>query len=157
MSAACGESAYRLLDFLGACVFGEVAARAGLESGKERLVVCVRGEDEHLRLRERAADQARRVGALHLGHAQVHQYDVGLGVVCELHSLGAVAGRTDDLDVVNQADEHGEAVADYALVIGDDDPDHAGTSSSTRQPVSVGPACSVPPARSTRSRMPARP
>ena len=34
---------------------------------------------------------------------------------------------------------------------------HAGTSSSTRQPPSVAPACMVPPARSIRSRMPSSP
>ena len=92
-----------------------------------------------------------RLRAVHLGHAQVHEHDVGPGVACEVDGLGAVGGGPDDLEVVDQADEHRQSVADDALVVGDDDTDHAGMSSSTRQPVWVGPACiSTKPSSSRR-------
>ena len=136
-----GDGADRAFDLFGARVFGEVAVRAGLQGGEERVVVGVGGEHEHVRVGQRGADRACRLGAVHLGHAQVHEHDVGAQLAGEVDGFDAVRGGADDLDVVGEPDEHRESLADGALVVGDDDADHAGTSSSTRQPVSVGPAC----------------
>ena len=38
-----------------------------------------------------------------------------------MHGLLAVAGRADDLDVVDQANEHGESFPDSGLIVGDDE------------------------------------
>jgi hypothetical protein len=102
-------------------------------------------------------DLARRVGAVHLRHTQVHENDVGPEVARDLERFDAVGGCSDDLDVVGEPDEHRQPFAYSALVVGDHDTDHAGTSSSTRHPLSVGPACIRPPARSSRSRSPLSP
>src|SRR5262249_49246356 len=76
------------------------------------------------------------------------------------HGLGAVAGRADDLDRVDERDEHAQPLAHHALIVGDQDPDparrsnaHPGTSNSTSHPSVVGPARAVPPARAARSRI----
>jgi hypothetical protein len=103
--AAGREGADRLLDLLGGRVLREVAARPGLKGREERLVVRVGREDQHVRCRQRAADDAGRLGTVQLGHAAVHEHDVGRGVASELDGLVPVGGGADDLDVVDQADE----------------------------------------------------
>ena len=71
--------------------------------------------------------------------------------------LLAVGGGADELDPVEQAEQGAEALADDALVVGEQDADHAGSHSSTRKPSVVGSARSRPPSSSARSRMPVRP
>ena len=75
-----------------------------------------------------------------------------------LYKRDTVSGGRDDLDVVEQAEQHRQSVADDRLVVCDQDADgHPGTSISTRQPSVVGPADIMPPARSIRSRRPSSP
>ena len=107
-------------------------------------------QDEHLGVGERGADPVCRFGAFHLGHPQVHEDNVRVEIAGELERLDAVGGCAYDFDVIGEPDEHRETLTHGALVVGDHHADHAGTSSSTRQPVSVGPACILPPARSSR-------
>src|SRR5207245_1141579 len=87
-----------------------------------------------------------------------HEHDVGPLAAGAQHRLYPIGHDGDDLDVVDQAEQHGEPVADDRLIVGDQDADtHAGTSISTRHPASIGPAHIVPPARSIRSRSPSSP
>ena len=62
----------------------------------------------------------------------------------ERERLLAVGGGADELDAVEQAEQRAEALADHALVVGEQDADHAGSHSSTRKPSSVGPALQPP-------------
>ena len=73
--------------------------------------------------------------------------------------LGTLLGLLDGIELVATAADGEEAVAlaDHALVVGEHDPDHAGSHSSTRKPSPAGPALSCPPSSSARSRMPVRP
>ena len=153
-----GDGADRLFDLFGAGVFGQVAAGAGLQCGEQRLVVGIGGEDEDLRLGEGGADVACRLGAVHLGHAQVHEHDVGV--------RRRVRGRRPRCRRRRCRRPRCPRSGRRAWPVRrgrragrrrSDDADHAGTSNSTRQPVSVGPACMVPPARSSRSRIPIKP
>ncbi len=152
-----GKRSDRLLDLLGARVLRQVAARARLERREQRLVVRVCREDEHLDVGEVGADAAGCFGAVEAWHAQVHEHDIGALTTRVLHCLDAVRRDAHDLDAVDQADEHRQPVAHHPLIVGDQHANHPGTSSSTRQPVSVAPARIVPPARSSRSRIPASP
>ena len=68
----------------------------------------------------------------------------------------AVAGGADDVDVGQPLADGDQSVADERLVV-DDEQLHAGTTACTRQPLSCGPAVSVPPRSSIRSRMPCSP
>ena len=106
------------------------------------------------------AEAAGGLDAVAARHAQVHQHDVRPQPVGERERLVAVGRRADDLDPGEQPEQGGESFADDALVVGDQDADgcvHAGTHSSTRNPLPVGPAVSVPPSSSARSRMPVSP
>ena len=81
---------------------------------------------------------------------------LGAGALDRLDSVGRGG---DDLDVVDQPEQHRQSVADDGLVVGDQDADgHAGhldlDPPARRR---VGPADIVPPARSIRSRSPSSP
>jgi hypothetical protein len=76
-------------------------------------------------------------------HADVHQHDVGARLAGQAHGLLAVAGLAHDGQTWCTVDDHGEAVPEQGLVVGQDDPDgrwpgHVVTSSgkraSTRKP-----------------------
>ena len=81
----------------------------------------------------------------------------------ERDRLLAVGGRADHLDAGQQLEQHRQALADDALVVGQQDADrvlvagHAGRNSSTRKPSEVGAAASRPPSSSARSRIPVSP
>ncbi len=114
-----GDGADRAFDLFCARVLGEIAVRAGLQRREERVVVGVGGEHEHVRFGQGRANRPCRLGAVQLGHAEVHEDDVGAQLAGELDGFDAVGGRADDLDVVGEPDEHGESLADGALVVGD--------------------------------------
>ena len=98
-----------------------------------------------------------RLDAVHARHPQVHQHDVRVVLGGERQRLLAVGGGADELDAVEQAEQRAQAFTDDALVVGQQDPYHAGSHSSTRKPSSVGPAFRRPPSSSARSRMPVSP
>ena len=58
---------------------------------------------------------------------------------------------------VEQPEQRAEPLAHDALVVGEQDADHAGSHSSTRNPSAVGSAVSRPPSSSARSRIPVSP
>jgi hypothetical protein len=69
-----------------------------------------------------------------VGHAQVHEDDVGPELGGQRHRLLAVGGGPDHLYPGQQAEQHDQALADHPLVVGDQDADlaaHAGIHSST--------------------------
>ena len=94
------SGADRALDLLGAGVLGEVAAGAGPQGGEERVVVGVGGEHQRLGSPGARRGSGGLLRAVHRGHAQVHEHDVGVQVACELRGLDAVGGCADDLDAV---------------------------------------------------------
>ena len=69
-----------------------------------------------------AREPAGGFDAVHAGHADVHQHDIGGVLGRRLDRFLAGAGLGDDLDVAGGL-EHGlEAGAHHRLVVGDDDP-----------------------------------
>ena len=75
----------------------------------------------------------------------------------EVERLLAVGRGADELDPRQQPEQRAEALADHALVVGEENAYFAGSHSSTRKPSSVGPAFRRPPSSSARSRMPVSP
>jgi hypothetical protein len=149
----------RLADLLGAGVLGQVAAGAGAQRLHDRALVVVGRERDHLDPRVALAQAPGRRDPVDARHAQVHEDGVGSQLGGDCDGLLAVGRGADDLDAGQQPEQHHQALAHDALVVGDQHPDHrdppagllrdrpahAGTQSSTRKPVSVGAAASVPP------------
>ena len=90
------------------------------------LVEVERGEDQDPCGGVGGEDAPRRLEAVELGHADVHQDDRRLEARCLVDCLEPVAGLGDDLDVVFVGEEHAEAGADHRLVVGDEDADAHG-------------------------------
>ena len=71
-------------------------------------------------------DPPRRLEAVELGHADVHQHDRGPEASGLVDRLESVARLGDDLDVVLAGEQHAEAGADHRLVVGDEHADRHG-------------------------------
>jgi hypothetical protein len=85
-------------------------------------------------------------------------------LACHLDRLEPGPGLGDDLDVVVDPQDHGEAPADQRLVVDHGDADaHAGSppvgrwAATRNPPPGRGPASRVPPNSSARSRIPTMP
>ena len=68
-------------------------------------------------------DSPRRLEAVELRHADVHQDDGRVEAGGLVDRLEPVARFGDDFDVVFVGEEHAEAGADHRLVVGDEDAD----------------------------------
>src|ERR671919_1010542 len=111
-----------------------------------------------------AARQLRcRLDSIHVGHADVHQDDVGSQLAHAVDRLPAVGSLADDLEPGLRVEEQSEAGAHELLVVDDQHADaHAspptGSRAATRKPPPARrPASSSPPSSATRSRMPTSP
>ena len=76
-----GGSADRYCDAVDRGVLGDEATGSRLEGRVDIVVARGHGEHEHPHVRVLGEDLPGRVGALEVGHAQIHEHDVGL----ELH------------------------------------------------------------------------
>ena len=61
-----------------------------------------------------------RLQSVELGHADVHQHDVGLAAAHDIERRAAVAGLADHRDVGLGLEDHLESGAQQPLVVGDD-------------------------------------
>ncbi len=100
------DGADRGFDLLGARVLGQVAPRPCLQRGNDRLPVGVSGQHQHPAGRQPFTQLCRRGDAVDAGHPQVHHDHVGVVSLGESHGLGSVAGRADDVDPVDERDQH---------------------------------------------------
>ena len=105
-----------------------------------------------IRARARSRSRFKRAHAVEPRHHEVEQDHVGVGARGGVDRGLAVAGLGDDLDVVLEVEERAQALAHDGVVVGEQDADHAGTSSRTVVPApSVESTVSVPPSSVARS------
>ena len=83
------------------------------------------GEDDDLGLRDQAPDRGQRLEAVHHGHRQVEQHDVGLLEADALDAGQAVPGLADDLEPAT-GEGQAQQLAQVVGVVDDDDPHGAG-------------------------------
>jgi len=112
--------------------FDEVAEDAGLDRARDELVLAV-GRQHHDRDRALVENAARGLDPVEPGHLHVEHGDVGLGRPCKLHRLLPVPRLGTHL-VARPFEERLQIEADDRLVLGDEDPRHAGKTTSARRP-----------------------
>src|SRR5205823_4577719 len=78
-------------------VLEDVALRAALDRLEQVRIVLRGGQNDHLDSGLLRAQQACRRKPVHLGHAQVHQHDVGREPLDLLERFAAVPGLADDI------------------------------------------------------------
>ena len=83
------------------------------------------GEDDDLGLRDQATDRRQRLEAVHHGHRQVEQHDVGLLEADALDAGQAVAGLADDLEPATREGQ-AQQLAQVVGVVDDDDAHRSG-------------------------------
>ena len=122
-----GDAAQDRGDLVFIGVLEQVAACAGTHRGQQQLVVLEHREHDDADRRVGGGDAAGRLDPVELGHAQVHDDEIGGELIGELDDFVSVGGDGDDVDAVELADQMGEAVAEDGMVVGDDDTEVAGT------------------------------
>jgi hypothetical protein len=147
---------------LGVRVLGQKPPRTGLQRAEHRLVIGIGGEHDDLGPRILGPHPPGRLDTVTPGHPQIHQQYIRIVFTDQPQRIEPVRGDTGHLDAGQQAQQRGQALPHHGLVIGQHDAQrvvrrHAGTTSRTRHPSSVGPVHSSPPTSSARSRIPVRP
>src|SRR2546421_3677741 len=166
---ACGNEADRRQQLAGFSAFEEEAACPGAEGTEDVFVELEGGQHQYARVAQRGVggDLPRGLEAVELGHADVHQYEVGTELTGERDSFESVRGLSCDFEVGLGVEQCAEAGADYWLDFGDE---YADSVAHVRLPVvrgrrawicqpprSLGPAVTSPPNATARSCMPRRP
>jgi hypothetical protein len=150
---------------VGGDVLEHEAAGAGAQRPVDVLVRVEGGQDQHPDVPVgRGQDPGGRLQAVQIGHADVHEDHVGTVPAGHLNRLEPGPGLGDDLDVVVDPQDHGEAPADQCLVVDHGDSDaHAGSvpvgrwATTPNPPPGRGPASRVPPRSRALSRIPTMP
>src|SRR5262249_44131043 len=139
-----------------------------VERPEHVLVELERGECQDSRLLQRwvGGDASGRLQPVHLGHADIHDDNVGSLRMGLRERFSAGRGLADDFDVGAGVEQRSEAGPDHWLVLGEYYPDRchwvsvprSGSTAGTRQPPCwSGPTSRRPPNAAERSAMPRRP
>lgn len=119
-----GPRPRRLGDLVRRGVLEQVAAGAGLERAEDPRAVRERRQHEHGRGGMLGRDAAGRLDAVDARHVEIHQDDVRRTAAAVGDRLLAVGRDAGELDVRERLDQPAEAVADDAVVVGDQHADH---------------------------------
>src|SRR6266536_4118601 len=146
-------------------VLEDEPAGSGLQRGEDVLVGLEGGHHHHPRTGQGGVghDRPQRLHPVQAGHPDVEQRHVRTAAADHLQSGAAVGRLADQCQVRLPLDEYPQTHAKERLVVGQDNPDHLAPPGSgsravtVKPPPSRGPAVRLPPADSTRSRMPDRP
>jgi hypothetical protein len=111
-------------EFGGGGVFEEVAGCAVLQGLGDVFGVVEGGEDEDFGVGKSRDDRFGGRNAVHDGHSDVHEDDIGFEGCEEVDRLFAVFGFTDDLEVGFGFEEGAESSTDERLIVYEKDSDH---------------------------------
>ena len=109
---------------VGLGVLQQIPNRAGPDRADDRRILQDAGQGQDFGIRERSPDLLRRGDAVHSGHQQVHQHDIRLELARQANSLRPVGRLSHDFQIGIQRQEHPQALADHAVVVGDQNPGH---------------------------------
>ena len=93
---------------------------------RARLIEIESGEHEDARRVGTRSDASSCFDTVELGHADVHQYKIGIGPGDDLDRFNAIRGFTNDGDVVFGFEDHTEPGADEVLIVDHHDTNHGG-------------------------------
>ena len=111
------DAADRVGDLLDRDLLQQVAAGARLDRVVEVALLVADREHQDLAVRKQLLDLARRLDAGSLRHADVHEHDVGHGLLRPLDGLGAVGGLADELDVGFLLQHHLEPAPEQRVIV----------------------------------------
>src|SRR6476661_3993759 len=151
----------RLDQFARSNVLQQEAARSGSDR-LDKVVIDIEGrEDQDLDRPVLGGQDPRRLDAVQPGHPHIHQDDVGPQATGLLDRIESIGGLSHEFDVLFGTQRHLERRAHKRLIVGDEDADRHGSSSSVGRvadtrypPPDTGPALSSPPKSATRSCIP---
>ena len=98
-------------------VLEDIAPRAVLDRLEHLRVLALHGQDDHPGIGSPLEHAARRLGARHGRHVEVHQHDVRLDLGAPRDGARAVITDADDLDIRLLLDHPTQAFHEHAMVI----------------------------------------
>ena len=144
-------------------VLEQEAGRTRAERAQDELVG-IEGRQDHDRGWIRLGmEQARRLDAVDLRHADVHEHDIWVVRVDGGEDTAPIVHLSDDVDVLRTREHHPQARPDKSVVVDEQDSDrlahgdHGRVARRTKSPDPSGPCRSSPPASATLSAKPMRP
>ena len=115
----------------GGSVLEQKAARPGPQRGQHVLVEVEGRQHDHARRRVELHQPARGLDAVHAGHADVHQADVGRHTPRQPHGVLAVRRLPDDLKILLGLEDEAKSGAHEGLIVGDEHADRHQPGGST--------------------------
>jgi hypothetical protein len=109
---------------LDAGVFQQVPGDAGLDRLGEAGPRLVDREEDHARLGVALPDEPCRLDAVHPGHPDVHEHDVGRVLLDRANGLLARGGFPHDVDLIGDAERGLQPITRDRVVV-DDEHSHA--------------------------------
>jgi hypothetical protein len=122
-ACACGANSGRQL--VDRHVLEQVTGGAGVQRARHQVLFREARQGDDTRIGTAFEDQARGSCAIHLGHHQVHEHDVGLQRARKADSFAAVCGLTRKLEIVEELQKSGQSTADDGVIVDDQHPYHA--------------------------------
>lgn len=111
--------AHGLEQFGGGGFLHDVTCHAGLQRGIDFLRFAVAGENDDFGVGRLKSDLAGGVQAVHNGHGEIEEHDVGLELRCHAEGLLAIARFAGDSDVAFGFEQRFETLSDDAVIIDD--------------------------------------
>src|ERR1700677_810053 len=97
--------------------FQQIRAGAGFESADDLDVTGVGGEGDEARVGKFSADGAHGVDAVHAGHLQIHEHDIGPMQTKLFDGFQAIGSLADELQVGLIGNERGDALAQNRVIV----------------------------------------
>jgi hypothetical protein len=106
------------------CAFEQEPGGAGMQGAEDVVVLLEGGEDEDLRAGGSPGEFTGGGDAVEVGHADVHQHDIGREPTRSFDGLASGRCLPDDLDGGVGGEEFDETGAHQVVVVGDQDAGH---------------------------------
>ena len=132
-----------LRQLVGRHVFQQEPTCSGPQCTEGVFIQVEGGQDEHMAQGARSGDDAGGLDPIERGHADIHQYDIGLVELDQPQRGAPVRGLADDGYVVLGFEDHAEALTEERLVISQHDADRHKRAGAL-QPRSVTATCQPP-------------
>src|SRR5208283_2803817 len=117
VGTAASHRAQGVEQFGGRCLLEDECARAAADGGHHGVFIVVHRKDDDLHCRAVAEQFGGRLNAVHAGQPDVHQGDVRLGSLAQVHRVGAAFGFPHHTEFRYSLENPPDAIAHQLVVV----------------------------------------
>jgi hypothetical protein len=82
------------------------------------MLVRIHGKNDYFGFGQMPADPLGGLDAVHAGHADIHDDNIGLQFFCQINGFAPIGGLTDDFDIRLFLEKAGQTLSNYRMIIG---------------------------------------